>query len=704
MRNTGSVARWLRIGIGAVLLLLTTAPFYRLAGGRETGLAGRATLDIISTHSDFLWSGTLVLALVGVLAGLLLDRNVWAGPWRQIEAALLRPSSRLFVLLLAALAFVATATFTLAVLEGKPNLIDAMAYLVQARYMAEGMLAGPVLEDPAFWFIQNTILTDNGWVSQYPPGHTALLAAGIRLGIVSLVGAFFMAVTAAFGFLSLRRLLPADPLVARLGGIGIALSPFLIAQAGSFMSHGSAAALSTLAVYSALRARDGGAAWGLALGTALGMLLTSRPLFALVIGFGVALPIAVDGVRRRRVTLAGVGSRVGLAVIAGAPFVALLMAYNTHLFGSPLELGYVTAWGAGHELGFHRDPWGNLYSLRAAIGYTSGDLTALSLSLFESPFPVVAGIGIWLIVARRLEPGESILLAWALLPVVANFFYWHHSYFMGPRMLAEAAPPLAGLATLAHVRLFRRLPDELPVTGPRFRPRTALATAFVLAAAAAAYFGPLRLINRGGEFLPSMRIEAPTHPDSALVFVHGAWSGRVFGRLAAAGLPMHSLETLLRRNDLCTIQQQLDAVDAAPARLALDFERLPTPPHLVEAQPFPGNRIPLHRARFDSQGQVTLPAECREEALADRSGIVDVAPLLWRGALPGPRLEGGGTLHVRDMGPTRNRRLLERYPERTPYLLVRDRPLGRPLLLSYDEGIRRIWTDATAGTEGEAPR
>lgn len=686
----GGSNHWVRVSLGTTLVVLSTLPVYGIVAGENRGLAGRATVDIVETQADFLWSGALLLVLAGILAGLLLPPDFTTRSLHRAARGLRKLSPTGFALLLAGFGFLATLAFTTLVLEGNPNLIDAMAQLVHARYLAAGRWAGPVLEDPGFWFIQNTVLTDQGWVSQYPPGHVILLALGLKLGAVEAVGAVFVSVSAAFTYLSLRRLLPDDELVSRIAGLGVALSPFLISQAGSYMNHGSAAALSVLAVYFALRARDGRAAWGLALGAALGLLLTSRPLFALVIAFGVVMPVAMAGVSSDRIDLGGALRRVGLAVVGGAPFLAALMAYNAHFFGSPFDLGYVAAWGPEHGLGFHSDPWGNAYTPLAALGYTSADLTTLNLSLFETPLPVVTLAGLWLVLARRLGPGERIVAAWALLPVAANFFYWHHSYFMGPRMLAEATPAWTALVVLAVFGLLRRAP--VSVRGRvRFGPRRAFVAVLLLAAAGAAWLAPLRLVQRGGDFHPGLRIEPPVPSGPALVFVHGGWSARVFGRLAKAGFTMAELETALRQHDLCDIERLLRTYEDGEIReirSRLDLDPEPTTPGLVDIEVFPGNTITLARTRIAS-GALDLPAECHRQLQADRFGIFPVAPLLWRVDLPG--LEANGTLYARDLGPERNAALRTRHPDRSHYLLARERPRGTLSLEPYEEGVARLW-------------
>jgi hypothetical protein len=80
--------------LGALLVLLSSVPVYRLAENRETGMAGRVTVVTIEVQASFLWSGALVVALLGLVAGLLLRPHHWALPASKLAAAIQRPSAR----------------------------------------------------------------------------------------------------------------------------------------------------------------------------------------------------------------------------------------------------------------------------------------------------------------------------------------------------------------------------------------------------------------------------------------------------------------------------------------------------------------------------------------------------------------------------------------------------------------------------------
>src|SRR5690606_32476019 len=320
----------------------------------------------------------------------------------------------------------------------------------------------------------------------------------------------------------------------------------------------------------------------------------------------------------------GVARRVAGALAGGAPFLAAIALYNDHFFGSPFRFGYDAALGPAMRLGFHRDPWGNLYGPVEALAYTSSDLVALSLNLLEAPIPIVALAGVYLLCVRRLSAGERTIAIWALLPVVANFFYWHHGLWMGPRMLNEAAPAWALLTAAAAVGLVQRVPAERTIVAGRYSLRVGL-TVWLLAAwtVGLTYLAPERLASYGRGGYASVRIEPPQTPEPSLVFVHGAWSARVAMLLAGRGMRLDSVETAMRQNSICAVHHFAQVYPgqggAGAGKAVLDFvPRSGYPPGFSRVEIAPGV---LGLARKDE----AFSPSCAREIGADRNGVVDVA-------------------------------------------------------------------------------
>lgn len=684
--TTPRLTRGTRRAVGAGIVALATLPVYRLLASPETGLAGAATVRAADVAYAFAWTGTLVIVLVSVLSARLLPEPAIERALTSVRKLLERATPAAFAVFTGVLAFGLSAAFAWFALDGRPAHIDAISQLLHARFLAEGRIAGPT-DDMAFWHIQNSVATARGWVSQYPPGHAMLLALGLLLGAPWLVGPVAVAATAYFTTRVAERTVEDLPL-ARAGAILVACSPFLVCLGGSFMNHASAAAFLSAGVWWSMRAVDD-RRWSWLAGMALGCAFTIRPLVALT-GGAIALVVWLASTPNAGAIL----QRTARAGAGALPFAGLLAAYNTWFFGSPFRFGYDVALGPSTGLGFGPDPWGNLYGPVQAIGYTASDLLGLGTALLETPLSVVLAAGLLLLLAGRLTRGQRILAAWALLPVVANMLYWHHGQYMGPRMVYEASPAWLLLAVAAVGRAWTALADVriVPVS---LSPRTALVGGIAAALALGAWAAPRRA---SGYATPSGSVAALAAPDvgPALVFVHDAWTARIAMQLAAHGMRLDSVETALRQNPTCDVQTLVDSeyrrdlAGAAEARASLDFEPRATGlPRTVAIST--GNQIRI--------GGEPPTEACIRQAGADRNGILDIAPLLWQGDLPGGAVNGAR--FVRDLGPERNAALIARTAGRTPYLLYTPRDGADPVLAPYAAAESVLWTPAVTGASIE---
>lgn len=671
---------------GTLLALLVVLPAYRLLARPDAGLFPRGAIAAADLARTMFLLGSFIVIAVAVIAIRVLDPSSIDRRLALIGKRVAAIPTLWFAGALAVVAALLALAFSLVVLKGKPNLIDAMVQLLHARFVAAGHLGGPADEFSEFWQLQNSLVTPNGWVSQYPPGYVAFLAIGMRLGMVQAVGPVFVGMTVLFTTLAAERLLRDDRAVARLGALMLALSPFLLGLAGAFMNHVGAAAFTSAAIYFAVRARDSESLlWGALAGAAVGGIFSIRPLTAIVAALVVAaiwLTLPSSGTRSRVVSFL----RLTTAACAGiAPIFIAIGAYNHHFFGNALRFGYIAAQGPLVGPGFHRDPTGQLYGPMQALAYTSSDLVTLSQYLLETPIPAVLVVGLYLLFGRRLSTGERIIALWALLPVVANAFYWHHGIFMGPRMLNEAAPAWALLTAIAAVGLVRQIPRDRMLGN--YSPRGALSFAFALSwSAGIFYLGPQRLASYGGPWMESSRMGLPRTGGLSLVFVHGAWTGRVGMRLVAHGMRVDSLEAVLRQNTTCdthnfALWYSANVADRPPHHPPLDFGFIPhnPPPKVLIAD---GDEIRAYPG-------VPISPRCFREAASDTVGIIDVGPLVWQGDLPG--IGGEGAMIVRDMGPEDNARLIRKYPDRVPEVLLRHGTDQRPTLLPYTEGMNLLW-------------
>ncbi len=680
--------------VGALLLTLVLPPWYRLVASRGGGAAAEQTLRLGSAYTLELWTWSVLGIVAVVLLGWLLPPRLLEALWGRVRQRILSVPLHLFGLGLALVATGAALWTSAVVLDRMPVLIDGVGQLVHARYLAAGMLSGPRLAHPEFWQFQFMVLTDAGWVSQYPPGFSALLAAGWYLGAAWLVGPGLLGVAVYLTALIADRLFPSEPVVARMGAVLATVSPLLIFHAAGYMNHVLALALLTVALYASLRAMEGGWAWSLVTGAALGGMLATRPYTAAVLGFFATFvvwtrpPHAQGGPPSAR---AWALRLAGLAAGAGA-FVLALLLFNAHFFGNATRFGYVAAAGPAHGLGFHVDPWGNPYGFVEAVGYTSADLVGLSSDLLQAPIPWVVVVALYLLLAQRLGRGASLAAVWAMLPVLGNAFYWHHDLFMGPRLLYEAVPGWCFLLAASVAWSVRALPQG---RSGRARGgvglRSGVSAVFALGlGVAVVYAGPQKLASyKATPERPGLSVRAPAVDRPALVFVHGSWEERLGARLSALGVRLDSVRLALRHNSSCRMELSLAALEGGanarpgePGGITLDFEGHGGP-QLREL------RMPSGSVVRTYEGE-TLDPRCERQAASDFQGIVDLVPLIWQGDLPG--LGTTGAMFVRDFGPERNARLLEEFPGREPKLLTRTGAGIR--LMPYEEAISGLWPGA----------
>lgn len=654
--------------VGAALLGLTFPPWYRLLEGGEGGAAAEQTLRLGHSYTLTLWTWSVLGVAGAVVLGRLLRPGWLERAWRGASDWVLSASVHRFGLGLAVLAAGASLWVSAAVLGQGPILVDGVSQLVQGRYFAAGTLSGPRLEYPEFWQIQSMVLTDAGWASQYPPGFPALLAVGWWLGLTWMVGPVVLGLAVYLTTLCAERLFPDDRIVARIGAALTALSPLLIFHAAAYMNHVLALALLVVSLYASLRAVAGSWTWSFLSGAALGAMFAVRPYTAVVLGFFATVLgwLGAPGQLRR---LTG-------AVAGAAPLVLGTLLYNAYLFGKPTRFGYIAAEGPGHGLGFHVDPWGNPYGPLEAVAYTSADLVGLSADLLQAPIPSLALVALCLLLARRLSRGAALAAAWALLPVAANAFYWHHDLFMGPRLLYEAAPGWCLLLAVSMVWLIRALPDQGGGLVPaRMIPKGGVAAVFALSLVVAVlYAGPAKLASyQSTTDRLGMSVRAPEVERASLVFVHGSWEARLGSRLSGLGMRMDSVRSVLEHNSTCRVELFLAGAED------LDFDGA--------NGPFQEVRLPSGSVIRSYPGEDFDP-RCERQAASDFGGVVDLAPLVWQGDLPG--LKSRGAMFVRDFGPEVNARLLERFPEREPRVLIRRGAEMR--LLSYAQGMARLWS------------
>lgn len=657
-----------------MIALLGVVPLWRILPARATGLAGAATADAAASYSAMIWYGVVLALIPGILAAMFVDGTKLERAFARMAEPLTRPRVGWYALTLAFVATALAAFVAMVIMDGRATLIDSFAQLTQARYMAAGRLAGPVIAGQESWYLPQTLITANGWVSQYPPGYIALLAVGFTLGIVPLIGPLMFGIAVFFTALIAEEVFD-NRALARVAALLAAISPFMLGQAGAYMSHVPAAAFCAGALYFVLRGVRGNLGCALAAGVCIGALLSIRPLTGAVAAATALVYVLFD--RRPWKTRL---LQIALAVLGAAPFALLIAVYNAHFFGSATTFGYDAALGPAAGLGFGKDPWGNAYGLTEALAYTSAELAALSVHLLETPLPLVALVGVYFVVTASVRAQARLLFWWVSSLVIAYLFYWHHGLFMGPRMLADMGTLWVLLAVFAVAGLIARVPADWHLAG-KYNGRSlaagAVTTALILGVV---LLTPARLFSYTPPSDVHALLRAPVVQTPSLIFVHGGWTSRIGARLAAHGMRLDSIETALRQNGTCAVHNfSLDYAAGVKPRLILDFapRAINLPPSV---QVSPGNRIRM-------QPGERVDAGCRTEIAADTAGVVDVAPYIWQGDLPG--LNGNQGMFVRDMGPAANARLIAQHRHRSALMLTERN--GNVQLIPYEAGMRARW-------------
>ncbi|MFQ5678151.1 MAG: ArnT family glycosyltransferase [Gemmatimonadota bacterium] len=644
---------------GAFLLVVPFLPLRRLFGEVKGGTFLAHPMEWVSGAALF-GGGAWLLSL-------LLPAE-WPG---RLYERVARWSARvrmpiLLGLLLASLLGLASA----GVFRGKPLLVDSVAQLFQARIFAAGAVSAPGPPNPPFFLIQHLLVDGGRWYSQYPPGHAALLAIGLRLGAAWAVPLLLSLGTSLFLFRFSRTVYGETTALWTL--FLLILSPFFWFMGASYMNHVSCLFFLALGLYVWARWEQGaGSGWLAGAGAALGGAFLSRPLTALAAA-AVLAPMATAAAWRRGRLAHLAGGAAGFLAVA-----SLYLLYNAWTTGDPLLPGYIRLWGSDHGLGFHATPWGDLHTPRTGLRNELVDLALLNVYLFEWPIPALLPIALFFLAGLGSERWDARLLVGFVAIPAAYFFYWHRDARLGPRFLYGGLVFLIPLTARAIPALLRRLDGLTPARLSRALPGGwAVPAAWLLLLCggyALAYAVPQRFRVYSSS-LPSMREDLAREAAEAgisegLVFVSVSWGNRLLVRLRDLGLPASLVERAYRSADHCDLEllerrARAEGWDAPTS--AREVRRLVGAAAVTLATP-EWNGDPTLRLRPDR----VLPTACREEIEYDRGGYTVYTPHLLANR---PALDG--TLVVARDLRDRNSELRARYPGRPAYVYRGGRFVG----------------------------
>ena len=250
----------------------------------------------------------------------------------------------------AVVVLIVSALLAMTVYQRRPHIPDEVAFFLQAKYFAKGLLWMPAPAVPSGFGVDLMTIDGTRWFSAMPPGWPAVLAIGMAAGGPWLVNPILGAVNIVLAYAALRLILPQR--TARIATLLLAVSPWHLFLAMSYMSHTFSLTLALVASLAVARAWRGGSAWWCLLGGgAIGFASVNRPLegVALAMIFGaVTLGMLVGHRRLGPSLLLGLGT-----LLAGATGLAYNAAMTGHALTFPVEEYFRQVYGVGrYEIGF----------------------------------------------------------------------------------------------------------------------------------------------------------------------------------------------------------------------------------------------------------------------------------------------------------------------------------------------------------------
>jgi len=484
--RTFEIPLWLVWVSAALVVLVPWVVNRRRSGNRQAALDSATDRNLFAACVVLLIAsmipaaargrGTVTYLLLGT-AGLVLlacgltpSAAVRFDAWRRsavarlqaLPAPVLVPAACLVVVVVAGLG-------SLFALGQMPHVVDSAAQGFHARIFLAGELTAPLPEpEAAFQFTH--MVQDGRWYSQYPPGHSLMLALGLLLHATWLIGPLLGGLSVALLYFAGRDAY--DEPTGRWALLIGMISPFVWIMSSSQMSHTTTLFFVCLFLFGFVQMMNTGKSWAALLtGFAIGCALNARPLTAIAFAVPFSLYAGAELVRRlsrpaERVPALRLARNCLLATASFAVPLCALLAFNKLTNGDPFVFGYEALHGKQALLGFGKTGWwGQPHTPLRGLTATLNNLNALNQYLLGLPFPALALPLLGFAVLRRTR-WDWMLVASASGLVVAHFFYWYQDLTYGPRFLYAAVAPLVLLSArslMALPALFERmLPGRCP--------------------------------------------------------------------------------------------------------------------------------------------------------------------------------------------------------------------------------------------------
>ncbi len=410
-----------------------------------------------------------------------------------------------------------------------PHLADEVTYLYQGRYFAQGRLsmpAPPVAE--AFDLDLMTFETDR-WYAPTAPGWPLLLSLGVWVGVPWLVNPLLGGINVILAFVLVRALY--HERIARLVVLLLAVSPWNLFMAMSFMPHTSTLTFALVAAVGVVRARETGrSVWGWIGGLGIGYCSLIRPLDGVILALLLGLWAAGwGGQRLKALALTGLvlcavaGGAIQLsynAKMTGDPMVFPIQAYTDRHYGPGTNaLGF----GPNRGLGWPLDPypghgWRDVV-VNTHLNSFSVNVELLGWAAGSLLFPVVAVLS-----GAKSRGDRGMLLALIVLIAGYSLVWYSGGPDFGARYWFLGLVPLLALTARGAEWLGRQLEQHagMPTGWGRTRVLTAV---FAACTIAVVNYIPWRAVDKYFHYLrmrPDVADLERRHDfGKSLILVHG---------------------------------------------------------------------------------------------------------------------------------------------------------------------------------------
>ncbi len=416
----------------ACMLLLGVFVVYAHGGHRLSGPADKAVQLATLVPASLFFAGAF---------------RSWDAPARLLKRLLGGKCDMRFLAVVCLSAAAFTAWLAFGPYGGIPRGGDEVAYLVQSRIFARGQAWAPApsIPEPRDLFPFRHFIFDSGrWFVMYTPIHSLLMAPFTRAGLNPLMGPLQGALALAGAYLLFRRV--AGRLLARLGVLVMAVSPFFLFMASTHMAHNTELLFVTWALYFLVRAfQSRNSALYACSGLLLGLAFCTKPYTVL------PWALSITAVLFRSLGWKA-WKPLSFIILGALPPAAFFLVSNGVYTGDPFSPAYNLARG-GSLLGFGPDrawypeygdhahtPLRGLFNLLKQAGAGSTILLG---------WPFLSLVPALVILLNRAEARRW----WVLyLPVlaVAPFMFAHYAAAIdyGPRHYYTTLPAFALLCAL----------------------------------------------------------------------------------------------------------------------------------------------------------------------------------------------------------------------------------------------------------------